>query len=228
MPAKPVPGIEQTAALDALLATLNPSELAIPKSVLDVLPPRPPGYGRSRELFPRYTGLMFDAITPATVAAGHTLSNILRPDRAARLVEQHALDASIPGLHEVLTRVSDHVFSDTPENGYEAEISRSVQRVFVDQLMALASGASMPQVRAISHHDLEIIMESMRHAPSDPSVAEIAHRQMLVRDISRFLDRPGSPFEQPGPQSAPPGAPIGDPALDWLLPLDAQCSEIWW
>ena len=55
----------QTAALIAILATLDPSVLALGRPLLKVLPPRPSGYRQTRELFPRYTGQMFDAITPA-------------------------------------------------------------------------------------------------------------------------------------------------------------------
>ena len=59
---------EQRAALQALMATLKPSALALPDAVVKNLPPRPSGYEGSRELFPRNTGLMFDVITPAVVA----------------------------------------------------------------------------------------------------------------------------------------------------------------
>src|SRR5262249_56524408 len=60
---------EQHKALDALAATLRPSELTVPKAVLDLIPPRPPGWGMHRELFPRTTGNTFDPLTPAMVAA---------------------------------------------------------------------------------------------------------------------------------------------------------------
>ena len=61
------------------------------------IPPRPSGYGNTRELFPRYTGQMFDAITPAVVASDMTVGYLLSDTRAARLVEQHALDPALPG-----------------------------------------------------------------------------------------------------------------------------------
>ena len=46
----------QRKALDALATTLKPSELTVPKQVLGLIPPRPPGCGLHRELFPRTTG----------------------------------------------------------------------------------------------------------------------------------------------------------------------------
>jgi hypothetical protein len=36
----------------------------IPKRILDILAPRPAPFNLHRELFPRYTGLPFDPVTP--------------------------------------------------------------------------------------------------------------------------------------------------------------------
>ena len=77
----------------------------MPDVVLEALPPRPDGYDPHRELFPRYTGQIFDALSPAIVAASHTLGSLLDAERAARLVEQHALDPALPGLDAVLQRL---------------------------------------------------------------------------------------------------------------------------
>ncbi len=225
-PVRPVPADEQHAALDALLATLDPAELTIPRSVLEILPPRPSGYGRTRELFPRYTGLMFDAISPATVAASHTLSEILRGDRAARMVEQHALDASLPGLEDVLTRVIEGTFGKQPTDSYQAEISRAVERIFVDQLMTLASNASMPQVRAIAAYRLGAL--SLQLGNAEDGSAAIAHNSALVRDITGYLNRPTEYKAPPVTLVPPPGAPIGQPAIDWLAPLEPACSYLEW
>lgn len=46
------------------------------------IPPRPSGFGGSRELFPRYTAQMFDAITPAVTAADLTLGFLRRLEPA--------------------------------------------------------------------------------------------------------------------------------------------------
>ena len=94
----------QRKALESLSATLKPSELTVPKQVLDAIPPRPPGYGRHRELFPRTTGDGFDPLSPATVASDVTIGFVLQLDRAARMVAQHAVDPSLPGLEEVIDR----------------------------------------------------------------------------------------------------------------------------
>src|SRR5439155_16193592 len=52
--------VNQRKALEALAGTLRPSELVVPRKVLDLITPRPPGFGMHRELFPRTTGESFD------------------------------------------------------------------------------------------------------------------------------------------------------------------------
>ena len=44
----------QRSALEALAATLAPSELTVPGSILDLIPPRPPGWTRTRNLCCRW------------------------------------------------------------------------------------------------------------------------------------------------------------------------------
>jgi len=216
-----VPGSEQMAALEALLATLQPHELAVPRSVMAQLPPRPPGYGRHRELFPRYTGVTFDAITPAVAAAQHVVASIFGPDRAARMVEQHALDDSLPGLLEVLDHSLQTVLTMDSEDGYEQEIIRAVQRVVVDQVMSLAANAPMPQVRAIAASGLAAVSTRIaaRIGQADETIRrDQAHFASLKRDIERFLTRPAAACPQGRQLAAPPGAPIGQPAPSWLDP----------
>ncbi len=214
-PFKWVPAGEQQAALKALLATIQPSVLTLPEVVLKKLPPRPSGYGRTRELFPRYTGDTFDVITPAMVAAYHTVSNILESERAARMVEQHAVDPSLPGLEAVIDAVLGAAFDATPANPYEAEISRAVERVAIEQLMQLAGSAAMPQVRAIASLKLERKAAELGKLQS-PDTAESAHALLLARDVKRFIERPAQAAQPAGAPFVPPGAPIGEPALEYL------------
>jgi len=216
-PFERVPAERQRAAIQGLLATLDPAELAIPAGVLDVLPPRPPGFRRTREMFPRYTGGAFDAIAPAVVAADHTVSQMLDPARAARLVEQHAIDPGLPGLDEVLSSLGTLAAPAPDDSPYEAEIRRAVTRVSVDRVMALAAGASMPQVRAVATSHLVGLVSHVEEAlgaETDP--AQKAFLALLASDVGRFLHRPAEASTLPSTLAAPPGAPIGEPAMDFL------------
>jgi len=215
---------EQQAALRALLETIKPSALALPENVVKLLPPRPDGYGMTRELFPRYTGMTFDVITPAVVAATHTFSSIFQPERAARLVEQHALDPALPGLGEVIDQVGAALVGAAPAGSYESEIARAVQRVAAEHLMGLAASADMPQVRAIVISKLEGARTRLLNmAGAGPDESTKAYAALLARDIARFLDNPDA-FKRPAPIAIPPGAPIGEPGWDWIGLGDAPCS----
>ena len=209
----------QRGALDALMRTLVPAELTLPESVLNVIPPRPPGFGRHRELFPRYTGSAFDAVTPAVVAAGHTVAMVLEPTRAARLVQQHTFDPSLPSLEEVLEGLFEASMGASTNTEYQAEVKRAVEGVVLARVMWLARNAAMPQVRAISSASLRWSQsELLGRGQSE------AHAQMLAGDIQRFLDRPGEVVTDRVAPSAPPGSPIGEPALDWLGQMEPWCS----
>jgi hypothetical protein len=211
----------QRKALDALANTLKPSELAVPKQVLDAIPPRPPGFGRHRELFPRTTGEGFDPLSPATIASDVTIGFVLELDRSARMVAQHAVDPSLPGLEEVIDRLTKAVFDAPTASPYESEIRRTEERVLVDRVMWLASGAPASQVRAIASWRLAKLGARLR-AEASKGEAESAQNALLAADIKRFLERPAEPIKTQAPPDAPPGAPIGDGGMDWLArpPMD--------
>ena len=214
----------QRSALEALMRTLAPSELVVPDQILKVLPPRPDGYGLNRELFPRNTGLPFDALTPAVVASDLTVSFILRPDRAARLVNQHALDPSLPGLGDVIDTMIKAVFRAPTKTPYEAAVKRSVERVVVERLIALAATAPAVQVRAIAADRLDQLRDIARMSASDEDDRAVA--KLLAGDITRFLDRPAEPYRAVQIPATPPGAPIGAPGYQWLPPYGTGTA--WW
>ena len=211
-PLRQVPAAEQNAALGAVLATIEPAELALPRSVLARIPPRPVSIDPHRELFDRATGLVFDAVAPAAAASDMVVQLLLNPERAARLVEQHALDPKLPGLESVLDRLIAATF-DPPATGYEAEIGRAVQRVVVDRLMGLAVSAAMGQVRAVATAKLgQLAGRPLPIAARTPE--NQAARALFAADIRRFQSRPYDPARTPAAPDAPPGSPIGLPDDD--------------
>ncbi|MCX6630659.1 MAG: zinc-dependent metalloprotease [Candidatus Solibacter sp.] len=222
---------DQRKALDALANTLKPAELAVPKQVLDAIPPRPPGFGRHRELFPRTTGDAFDPISPATIAADVTIGFTLQLDRAARMVAQHAVEAALPGLEEVIDRLTKATFDAPAVSPYEAEIRRAEERVLVDRVIWLATGSGNGQVRAIAAFKLDKLAARLRGAVVQGESEQAQYRQ-LAADIKRFLERPADTMRVMPAPDAPPGAPIGDSGMDWLARVPG-CSwnsahPDWW
>lgn len=216
-PLRPVPASEQEQALNALLRTLDPAELAFPRSILESLPPRPFRYGPHQELFNRHTGLVFDAVAPASASAEMTLSFLFHPERAARMVQQRALYPDLPGLSDIIHTTADALFNPGYTDPYEAEINRAVERVFVDRLILLAGQAPMAQVRAEVAAALEEMADHLPQAAETMEGPDGAHYRLLARDIRRFMDRPYNVLPTPEAPAPPPGSPIGggEPALDW-------------
>jgi len=228
-PTKWVPAAQQNKSIDALMTTLSLKALALPKSILTLIPPRPDGYGRTRELFPRYTGSVFDALTPAFVAGDMTMGFILTNERAARMVEQKAVDPTLPGLDDVSDKLIATVFDAKGSDAYQNEISHGLQRILAGHLMGLAATSPMSQVRAIATYKLKSLQTKLngRGALATASVGDRAHAQSLSTDIARFLEHPNdATLRIPAMMPAPPGAPIGEAAMDYLLGLDPSCGWI--
>jgi hypothetical protein len=216
-PTKGVATDDQRKALDALAYTLKPAELTVPRKVLDLIPPRPPGYGFHRELFPRTTGDTFDPLAPATIAADVTIGFVLQLDRAARMVGQHAVNPQLPGLEDVIDRLTAATFDAATATPYEAAVRRAEERVLVDRVMWLAVASPNSEVRATASLKLSKLAARLRTGVAK-NEADSAQNTLLAADIKRFLERPADPTKPiPLPTAdAPPGAPIGDPGEDWL------------
>lgn len=218
IPVTPVPPDAQRNALDALLRSVTPTTLALPAPILASLPPRPSGFGATPELFPRRTGLAFDALTPAETAADLVFSFIFQPERAARLVQQHARDAQQPGLADVIARVLDATWRQPAGPDYPGEVQRTVNYSALTKLIALAANpAAGPQPQAVVTAHLVALKDELTQLSIGAThPAQRAHLDHGARLIGRFLD---NPKESPTPPTlkAPPGQPIGSTEpCDWV------------
>lgn len=211
IPLAAVPAAEQRQALDALLETLAPAALKLSTPLLAQIPPRPPGWETTRELFTRTTGLTFDALAPATAASAITLDALLQPERAARMVQQHALDASLPGLDWLLERLVIIVFAAEPD-AYAAEIHRMQQWQLTQRLLVLTRTAANLSVRAQAGAALDAIrnraaVQSKRGGAS-PEVR--AQANLILRTLSAADAQLTAAPSTPAEAKIPPGSPLGD------------------
>jgi hypothetical protein len=211
VPTAIVAAAEQRRALKAVLATLDPRVLALPESLLKIIPPRPVMYPRGREDFKIRTSPAFDAIAPAEAAAQLIMQFLFNPQRAARLVEFHDRDAANPGLDEVIGQILDstHTFANAP--GYFGEVGRAVDNAALNDLMALANDSStLPEVRAVATAELQLYKEKnaafkLRSA-DDPAAVYFS---FVARQIEQFEKDPTKVVATP-PYEPPDGPPIGD------------------
>ncbi|WP_235941009.1 zinc-dependent metalloprotease [Cyclobacterium roseum] len=205
-----VPRDKQLEALKQLLRTLEPATLTLPPTILEQLPPRPFGYNPdSREVFKRHTGLVFDPIAPAEIAAHHTLSFLLHPERASRLISQSALDDNQLRLEEYLDLILEATWKTTTITSYQAEIKRSVDKLILQHLMELAiqpSGSS--QVRAIALAKTEELKTWILEQRTR-DFAQKAHLDYCLDQLEKFKLNPEDKIMILEPLPAPAGAPIG-------------------
>ncbi|MDZ4802996.1 MAG: zinc-dependent metalloprotease [Bryobacteraceae bacterium] len=197
---KLVPGDEQRRALQSLLATIRPEALVLPEALLRVVPPSAFDYDRTRESFGSRTGLTFDPLAAAESAAHLTLSMVLHPQRAARLVQYHARDAAAPSLEEVVGAVLKATLLAPRQTGMAGEVQRTVEGVALYHLMALASNAGAPtRVRAFVWDELDGVAAKVGSGDS--------MRRHVTQLIKRFQADP-KVIPIPAPMGAPPGQPI--------------------
>ena len=204
---KIVPAAEQRRALQALLATIDPTALTIPERILNLLPPRPPGYPRTRETFPSRTGVTFDPISAAEAGADLTVSLILNPERAGRLIEYHSRNQDNPGLREVIDTLLKATWQAPERSGLEREVAHTVDYVVLTRLIGLAvDNSASDEVRSIASDEVRKI----RTNGVDPDL------QYAVDLINTFEHDPKS-LQLPKPVEAPPGQPLGeDEEFTWL------------
>ena len=202
-----MPAAEQRRALQALLQTIAPETLTVPARILDLIPPRPPAYPRTLETFPARAGLTFDPVAGAEAAANLTVSLMLNPERAARLVEYHARDNGNPGLEDVISALLNATWGKPSAMGLSGEVAKTVNYVVLANLLNLAlNPAASPVVRSVATDSLSQLKTLTARDP---------YATRLIETFSREPDK----LQLPKPLDPPPGQPIGEEDQDFNLPL---------
>ena len=207
-PVAPVPGARQRAALASVLRTLETDFLALPRRILDLLPP--PAYREGGgETFDGHTGLVFDPLAAADTSADYTVLLLLHPERMARLVNNHALDPEQPGLGEVLDRLLEATWA-APESDdpYLRAVGEAAERSVLNGMMREAQNPDNPaRVRAVLEDRLAYLGDRLEAADGLSP-----HERLAAADIRRFSERAESLDPNARRPELPPGSPIGSPS----------------
>ncbi len=205
-----MPPEDQRRALELLLKTIDIEVLRLDERIINLILPRPPGYGQTRELFNGRTGLTFDPLTAAESAANMTVGFILNHQRAARLIEYNARDKKYPGLVEVIDKVLAKTIKSDPGMGLDAEINRVVNNVVLHDLMSLAANQSASyQVRAIALLKLDELKKWLKvELKETMDAGQKAHFLQSATEIGHFQKNPEK-FYFTRPMQIPAGSPIG-------------------
>ena len=200
-----LPAAEQRRALAMVLDQLQPAQLRIPERVARLIPPVPYGYDSDLTLIDSPAGTAFDPIGTAHSLAFEIASNLLHPERMARVVAFHAGDASNPSLEEVLSAVVSATWgAPTPAAAQDAALRRVAQRSALDAMLDLAGGRqTTPEVRAGVEHQLALLRDRLAARPAGATAAELGHRAVARRDIERYFEGNDDPAQRPRPAAIP-------------------------
>ena len=205
---KRIPGKLERKALVSVIKTLSVEELAIPKKILDLFPPRAFNYGRTRESFKSKTGVAFDPFGAVETASAMTLGLLLHSERVTRLVQHKSLDSSQLGLVEVLDDLIANSFQKSYEDSYYQELQNIVNYQVLNHLFHLSSNKDMYwQVNAIVNDKIDKINTLLNNSKKS-GIQKIYHKDM-IKMISNFKKNP-TKFKKPITPKIPDGSPIGN------------------
>lgn len=196
----------QLQALQIVLRTLDAEVVAVPKEKLNLFPPRAFGYSRSRESFKSNTGVAFDALGAAATASDMTLSLLLHPERAARLVQHKAVEEDQVGLTRVLEELLAETVKSNKKDAYLQEVQNSINHNVLQHLMNLAVHKdAVPQVKAITNLQL---VELEKWLSKNRKKNPVMYRQ-FIEDIRHYQKDPSGFKALPVAPQIPDGSPIG-------------------
>lgn len=192
---------EQRDAMETVLSTLSVDFLALPESLVRMIPPPAFRYNEG-EAFPGYTELLFDPLGVAEAAAAFTVGEVLHPQRMSRLVVYGSM-GDYPDLEEVVDRLEAVTWGvDMPSDEYRARVLEIAQRAVADEMMRQASSARNPAtVRAVLAHRLDNLATRLEGMASGSP-----HERLVAADVRRWQER----IENTVPGDALP-LPNGDP-----------------
>ncbi len=206
VPVAMYPVEKQREALKTYLQTLNAEVLAIPKEKLALFPPRGYGFNRTRESFNSNTGVAFDALGAAGTASELSLDFLLHPERAARLIQQKAMDNSQLGLEEVLDALIAATVKSNFKDAYLQQTQNTINNNVLQHLMNLAVNKnSVFQVKAIANYKLDGLEAWLKaNMASEKGV-----RTEMLRQLVSFRENPEAFKSFDNTPKLPDGSPIG-------------------
>lgn len=193
----PISEARQKKAMDALLYTLDPEFLMIPKNIISLIPPQPPGSSRDRELFENHSGFNFDPLAAAESSANNTLNFLLHPERLARIVQQSVIYDHQMRLSKYLNEISLSIKPKWVVN-YANEIKSMEYHLFLHKLIAISRKTDIsPNVKIGIERYLASLFNDNTNSGS---IAQIV--------LSKYYTDPSS-FEIYKAKEMPAGSPIG-------------------
>lgn len=209
--ATPVAPAQQAAALDALLATLDPAALDVPEPLLPLLSAGWSGESDRQfeiEVMQTAGGTVFDPLVAADVAAQVTLKPLLAPARLARVADQHRRDPAVPGVTSIAERLLALTLAPASSPRLAAVRRTLATRIVLSLAAAAADEASGNEARIQLDQALAAFARRLASAkPRDPT--DLAWARTTARLLGDREALAAALADTEAVPSIPPGMPIG-------------------
>jgi hypothetical protein len=202
----PVPADAQRAALSALLATLSPDALRVPDRLVPLLSaPRNGSDNRQFdiEVFATAHGPLFDPLAAADVATEITLHSLLSPARLSRVSAQHAVNANMLSVDEILDKLWSAV-----RPGSDALSRRIAYRTIAVMASVAQDKSTTPEVAALVDGKLHDIGNQL--SGGGTWSGSLSRRLLDPRERAKLAK------DLPRSAPIPPADPIGGGEGDWM------------
>ena len=173
VPTQIVAPAEQRRALAAVLATLKPEALALPESLLKIIPPRPPEYPRDREDCSRFTPVLHLTRSLPRNPRPSIRCNFCLIRNAPRASSSSTrATPKIPASRRCSTPFSTPPGKRRTAKGYHGEIANTVDNVVLYDLMALSANDHATR-RSPRHRFAQASRTSRLARRADPEAASV-------------------------------------------------------
>ena len=196
---------EQLNALTAILDCIDPKVLALPESIIKLIPPRPAGYEYTKELFKKRTGLAFDPLAAAEAATDLPLSFLFNTSRLNRMV-QYQVESNGLGIDEMMKIIIANTFKTPRLPGLHGLIQQQNEQLLLTYLLSVSINV---EASFATQSQILNVIDAIK-------IFSAAQLQTSLNDTNKghlrlLLERIKSP-EKASPsmhEVAPPGSPIG-------------------
>jgi hypothetical protein len=196
---------EQLKALNAVVDCMDPKALALPQSIISLIPPRPANYTYNSELFNRKTGLAFDPLAAAESAADIPLSFLFNTKRLNRLVEYQAENNGL-GIDDMIELLTSKLWNQKKAAGLEGLIQQQNEQMLLTYLLVVSvhDDASFATKAAL----LKAIDDIKKNATTQlKRTKDEARKGYLLLTLERI--KAPEKAKATLHEAAPPGSPIG-------------------
>lgn len=199
---KRISGKVEREALQQLLRTIEVKEIAIPKRLLKLFPPRAYGYNRTRESFKSKSGVAFDPYGAVQTNTEFTLGYLFHPDRINRILQHHSLDNSQLSLNELLDVIIEKSFKKIHKDSYYQALQTVINKEILINLFYLYNSSIYFEGRAIVHNKINTIESYLEKNKN------VLNTEFILM-IKGFKNNPSKYKNKVKALKIPDGSPIG-------------------